>query len=344
MGIILQKEDLDKLWSNVYYGRLNNAINVYCYSSNSWDDIETHLNGYPGVEHISSNITKAICYVFNLPEGMSFYKESCKYLYYWIGDKLLHNLKDPSQFSNAIDTLYDKLNDRTENNKCNYHFTHTGKDAFTKRKVVYDYSQNYETMKRDLGVLETSCNNEYLKELNNYVNKYKSVFDDCLNNQDLYCSEFKNIFSNYDYSDLSNLKCKLKEDTTIHSPHPQSERNPQQEDSPVSSSEQAQDMDHLISGPELSPPDDTSPIRNSKIFMYSTFPFVAISLICYMLYRFTPLWSIIRSHMIKKQISEHMLDENDTNDIQENTYEIGQTNSDEKRIFVSYLPSKYLCS
>lgn len=48
--------------------------------------------------------------------------------------------------------------------------------------------------------------------------------------------------------------------------------------------------------------------------------------------------------MIKKQISEHMLDENDTNDIQENTYEIGQTNSDEKRIFVSYLPSKYLCS
>ncbi|GAB69356.1 CYIR protein [Plasmodium cynomolgi strain B] len=183
MTRILQKQDLDKLPSNLIYYKFNNGWGNCSYFDSS-EEIKNILNAYSGIGNYIDNIVNSLCYVSDMNENNSFYKERCHFLYYWIGDILFNNLEDVTSFSNVMNTIYTELQKFNLEDNCNIIYTDISKNFFDQRKIIYDYSQNYATIKQDLRDYGNSCSQEYYDYVGKIVSTYNIVDINCKSNSD----------------------------------------------------------------------------------------------------------------------------------------------------------------
>ncbi|SBT54257.1 PIR Superfamily Protein [Plasmodium ovale wallikeri] len=77
---------------------------------------------------------------------------------------------------------------------------------------MHDFSSDYESYKMDLAHPNVSCNANYKNYLDNYVEKYKSVYSNCKIEQkkDKHCEEFHKFLGDKNYGELSILSCVLE--------------------------------------------------------------------------------------------------------------------------------------
>ncbi|KMZ82468.1 hypothetical protein PVIIG_06231 [Plasmodium vivax India VII] len=81
-----------------------------------------------------------------------------------------------------------------------------------KFKVIFDYSQDYDTYMEQLTQDSLKCTENYKNYLQNYVNSYKELQTECESehNSYKYCDDFKKYISNKDPKHLSTRISKLK--------------------------------------------------------------------------------------------------------------------------------------
>ncbi|SCO65546.1 VIR protein [Plasmodium vivax] len=307
MAKILQKDDLEKLPSNLIFYKFNNGWDR-CSHFPSSGEIKDKLKEYTDIKNYSDNIVKAMCYVSKMEKGDPFYDERCHFLYYWIGDMLSNKLKDDTSFSNVMNTIYTELKKFKVEDNCNIIYPDISKLFFDQRKIIYDYSQNYATIKQDFQDYGKSCSQEYYDYVGNIVRTYNIVHTNCESTTDLYCKELKTMFDKYNHQELSNLNC-----TLVHVPKPvagasdqvssfeqRSPRGPSlREQPPNDHSLQEETASGFVptSEEKLLPSSDEASPRGSNIFMSSAVPVMGVSLAGFVLHKFTPLSSWIRNSL-----------------------------------------------
>ncbi|SBT84492.1 PIR protein, partial [Plasmodium ovale] len=334
--------DIEILDSNISYGRFNKKWGI-CDASAIEKELESELQDALGLQEVFDKLAKALCYVNEMPGSNSFYDERCNYLYYWMGDILVTNLKDKTLFSGVIDILYQTLSKFIVTNACTRISSNTDKDVFKKMKLVYDYSQNYNGIMKSLGDRNNLCNKDYHNYLNETVNAYKEMYNSCKEPKDTYCDLFKDIFETSKYESLSSLKCKVQEDPSNHLRASGVRSNSDEARIHMGDSQQS----GIVSregGPQqyqLGGTFVTEELNDSSsLFMYAIFPLIGMTLICFVLYRFTPLVSWIREYLIRKKVIKRDIEDTGTDEIIEIFSEGKHTNSGRKLLNITYNSSR----
>ncbi|KNA01489.1 variable surface protein Vir7-like protein [Plasmodium vivax North Korean] len=295
MERILQ-QDLEKLPSNLIFYKLDKGRDLCSYIPAS-EEIKDKLRAYAGIENYSDKILKALCYISKMKNNDPFYNERCHFLYYWIGDILSNNLKGVALFSKAMNTIYTELQKLNVEDNCNIIYPDISKLFFDQRKIIYDYSQNYATIKQDFQDYGKSCSQEYYYYVEKIVSTYNIVHDNCENTSDIYCDELKTMFDKYNHQDLSKLKCTLVQ----HVPKPVAGESdqvqsfgqgslrghplPEQPSNDRALQEETASGFFPTPGEKVLPSADEASPRGSNIFMSSAVPVMGVSFAGFVLHK-----------------------------------------------------------
>ncbi|ANQ10461.1 KIR protein [Plasmodium coatneyi] len=148
----------------------------------------------------------------------SFNKSLCHFLYYWLGKEVWESngSLSSSKFLEVMKKIYEALQlfnvkdnckllyDDTTPNKLPSTTTNLTKDLFGYRKTVFDFTFDYEGIKKKLAIVDNnSCDEGYYKHLAAAKTALEIVKQDCEGkgpkwDKDPYCKEFRNKY------DLSN--------------------------------------------------------------------------------------------------------------------------------------------
>ncbi|KMZ86067.1 hypothetical protein PVBG_05466 [Plasmodium vivax Brazil I] len=177
------------------------------------------LDTYPGLQQVSDKILKAVCYVYNKSKRDDLGVSTCNFLYFWFGNMLINNLKNPRFFAEAIIDLFRNLNENGNKQICNLPYTITDEGHFKKIKLIFDYFEDYESYKLDLGTHIRSCNKDYYTFLKRYVDTYNQFYKECIQQyeQNKYCEVFREKYDTSKHDQLYSWSCNLKE--TSPEPH-----------------------------------------------------------------------------------------------------------------------------
>ncbi|SBT52539.1 PIR Superfamily Protein [Plasmodium ovale wallikeri] len=329
------EKKLESLPSYIFYGKLTEGRG-YCNEFDIVDSIHEGLYKYTDIQNVSYNLARALCTVSYIKDDDMSYTERCHFLYYWIGDTLYKYLKSEHLFSPIIDELYTAANKFKVPNKCNIIYHNISKDFFNKRKIVYDYIQNYKTIKQSLTDHGYSCNREYKNYISKSVRIYNEVYNTCNGNSDTYCMKFQENFTKYNHDELSKLSCNLEQERPVEPPRvgARGSLNDAELDIPSPQFHVAAVAPHL--GSVGLPSEGASSSKRSDAVMSVIFPIIGIFLVCFTLYRFTPLWPWIHSYLIRKKIIRRNIEDIEPLELMKHTSEKDQRNFCRARFNVAY--------
>ncbi|SBT00893.1 PIR Superfamily Protein, partial [Plasmodium malariae] len=266
MSGVLQESFIKSLPSNRYY-RTNFELEAdYCYhfeNNNGFEEARSKLINHENVKSIQNKLTKALCSVAFINEGVVC-TEKCRNLYYWLGNELLLNKIEENVFLEVIGMLIEFSNALYERYKCKcIFFTDVNKEKFEKMKIVYDYCIDYDNIK---GTLE-GHNNKCTKEFNDYLLKansaYNEIYNCTKNNPEMYCMQLKTHVSSCFKKKLSPLTCKIEEVSAQEKGLSQYDTN-------------HFDPTYVINASNFS---------SSQIFLFFVLPFIGIFFIGFLLYK-----------------------------------------------------------
>ncbi|KMZ77195.1 hypothetical protein PVIIG_06345 [Plasmodium vivax India VII] len=212
MGNILGDDSLKLLRTKRNYKKFDEEYGT-CKGVMFYPAATEELSDFGGFPLISDKILKAVCYVYNESKTSNFDDDTCNFLYFWLGNMLFSNLKDTKFVSEVIIRLYQRLNENPNQSVCDIpHISMQEKD-FQRIKLIFDYSQDYYNYKLDLASYNPPCNGEYRKYLTTYVDNYKHLYKECIeqNQRHSYCTEFLKYYDVTKHGDLYSWKCNLTE-------------------------------------------------------------------------------------------------------------------------------------
>ncbi|EDL42654.1 variable surface protein Vir27-like, truncated, partial [Plasmodium vivax] len=342
------KDDLEELESKfLYYNRFIEANELYCSNGFPYDEIKKKIKRYVNDDKISEELVNGIC-SFNIQKVGQFCNTLCDYFYYWIGDKIYNLVSNENDFTETINTLYTELSRYAKEDKCKCNSKHETNENFKKIKIAYDYSNDYETIKEHLETNNNMCDADYNKYLNNAVEAYNSVREDC--NKDIqpqYCIQLTSFISDFFENTLSPLQCDLRNvHREVQRKHSSSSTEfsvlgdppaiPPHEDMPEDGASISATTDTVM--PEIkesiSVPTDK---YMSKIITNVSFPIGAASTML-LLYKFTPVGSFFRRNLGKNKVMDQTMNSSMIGAIGGYIYNNDQTYLGRHRYNLSYSP------
>ncbi|SBT57426.1 PIR Superfamily Protein [Plasmodium ovale wallikeri] len=251
---------------------------------------------YPLCVKFLRNFDKVI---FRLLLNADDKEEECKSLNYWLYDTANKNTLEGNEnditSSDIITKLHGIWKNFDINENCDIELYKIKKDDFDNMKTLYYYARDYKTIKNKIKDSGNNCSEVY----HTYIEKGKEAYRDinimCLreNPEDevtaKICNEFNYIKGMNSDEDLSKLTCNKTEIIPIQE-------------------EEEEDPELVQHGLGESVSDGTS----SSTAMGIIFPFLGITLILFMLYKFSPFGPWLRSYLIKKKLIRYNIDENET--------------------------------
>ncbi|KMZ86075.1 hypothetical protein PVBG_05474 [Plasmodium vivax Brazil I] len=177
-----------------------------------YNNTEFRLRDYKDLHDFSDKIMKALCYVYNESASSSFDKNICDYLYYWLSDIIVTHLKNKSLYIQILAMLYDVLYNNKGERICNKIDYKINENGIKKFKLIFDYSQDYNTYMTQLTQDNHKCTENYKDYLQKYVDSYNELKSECgrYDNSYNYCGNFKTYISNKDPIHLSTWIRKLE--------------------------------------------------------------------------------------------------------------------------------------
>ncbi|GAB69842.1 hypothetical protein PCYB_005910, partial [Plasmodium cynomolgi strain B] len=177
-----------------------------------YDTAETVLNANDGLQNVSEQILKALCYVYIKSLGDQPVNHICNFLFYWLGDILLKNLDNKLSYYRVIHELLAILKNHNNDQICKFTYTYMDEDIFKKIKLIFGYTEDYVNYVLDLANPNSVCNEQYNLYLTTYVETYKESYAKCIvqNETDKYCEAFKKYYNYEKHSKLHNWSCTLK--------------------------------------------------------------------------------------------------------------------------------------
>ncbi|ANQ07436.1 KIR protein [Plasmodium coatneyi] len=176
------------------------------------------LGNYPSVSSYAVKIAKAQCCASHLGGKDSADNEYCHYLYFWTGELLSGKLKDPD-FKKAMEEIYKEMENYDSRFNCKNLCPNVNKDEFDKRKVAYEYLQNYATIHQKLTENNKFCDSICSDYLMSTYKTYSEVYEKCVpltSNSEAYCTTFLKEHAQHQDGDqqklqkLQELKCSTK--------------------------------------------------------------------------------------------------------------------------------------
>ncbi|SBT83361.1 PIR protein [Plasmodium ovale] len=277
-------DDLDSLPSRLSYYYFDKFIG---YTENNdehgyWSFIEKWFPKYQSISSIYETLLNGFRYASYMKNSRFSYEERWDYLYFWMGEKIFHIIEDSSILS-GVRGIYDSVRKKFDNS---YHNTYEDSEItmenFKTLKLMYDYSQDYDTIENKIKTNNFQCNTKSKNYIKDGYTAYKQLKDTCPTSSEVYCKIFNSIKKIYIKKELSELICS---EVTSPPMHANGER-----ESSASESHSA-----------LEPVDGTLPHGTSHLPMAVTFPLLGILLILFISYKFTPIgsWFLHPKHKVK---------------------------------------------
>ncbi|GAB69945.1 hypothetical protein PCYB_006940, partial [Plasmodium cynomolgi strain B] len=158
-------------------------------------------------------IVSALCYIYNekRKDTEVFNEELCRYLYYWLGDKINSLKYDKRIFKQIIRMIYGELNNNTEMIVvCSYHdYNIYDLDKYETHKLLFNYSKDFQNIENDTRDNQRPCDEYYYKFIEKYISIYKQAHSECKNKtkHQFFCNYFSRLFQENEYNKLSSFTC-----------------------------------------------------------------------------------------------------------------------------------------
>ncbi|ANQ08725.1 Variable surface protein Vir7-like protein, partial [Plasmodium coatneyi] len=199
-----------------YYDKFKDEIDS-CYhlnNSNFAESIKDTLNGETHVKGYGDSTVEAWCYAIMNQTPGQFYSSPCHFLYYWIGEKVL-TAKGSTLWKDIMETIYNELKNPPKGNNCEKIYEDIDEGTFRHMKNVYEYRENYQTIKQQLEGHLDSCDSDLASYLGDIHTSYQALKAECPDDKDngkQYCTDFKQLFDDAKYKTLLEQKCQVVSD------------------------------------------------------------------------------------------------------------------------------------
>ncbi|SBT55305.1 PIR Superfamily Protein [Plasmodium ovale wallikeri] len=334
-----QYEFLNELPAHKFYEELDKEKDIQQYYDKCYL-IKTYYPGNNDLLKICGKLYRNLKILYDIINEDILQDKRCDYLNNWIYNEVIEkfDISDSYIYSNKIITYmtynWDSfIRSADILNKCFFEKHIMNKQEFTKKKVLFDDTENYNSIKTKINNNDYENNSNYYKYITeNYYLKSLIESECSCDNNNMFCIKFHK----YNEENGKDKLCSLKCNEAITSPSPKEKTDLQctvsekvEED--TKDEEELKYVDNeTLDDVTLSNP--TGAIVTIPILL----TFICIFLLVFFLYKFTPyglrLYEIIQR---KKKCSNHIYEET-VNDILKNTSASDQINSDDMRYNVYY--------
>ncbi|SBT83803.1 PIR protein [Plasmodium ovale] len=280
--------------------------------------------------------------IYRSLESDSHDNEKCKNLNYWLYHTVIqkypHITEDKISSSDIIRKLHEAWKKYDFDDKCKFDMYKLKKTDFFYMKALYDYARDFDIIKSRVSLSSGKCFEDYYgyiekgKNAYSYFNNKCSVEIEAVVDMSEVCKEFLYVKSIEKSPELSTLTCEkvgksqLRKEGRGDAQHHLEEGNPRDHgDSHL----QHEGEDALSS--EVS-----SDFTLSHASLAIGFPLLVISLIFFILYKFTPLGSWLRSYLLRKNIHIYNMNGDVLQEFSSSTNEISSRNGMNNDHHISY--------
>ncbi|ANQ05987.1 KIR protein [Plasmodium coatneyi] len=161
------------------------------------NDVLLALQPYSQSDGCAKKIGYAWYHGVEKKQGRSLLDDKyCGALYFWIGEQVFKELKGQnSQFQNVMEKVYKALKSSCSNITYNKLYSRNNESDFKKRKTIFDYWNNHETIKNYLAEGKGSCGGKYYNYLDKIGNDYNNMNSHCASHtDDEFCKKINDIF------------------------------------------------------------------------------------------------------------------------------------------------------
>ncbi|SBT59538.1 PIR Superfamily Protein [Plasmodium ovale wallikeri] len=264
------------------------------------ESIKYVFTTYPGIEKICRGLAEHMSLIYrddNNDDNNTKIKD-CRYLFYWMHEQVV---KIKKHNKNTLYYWYihylieawkymNKILDKSNSNVCNLEYYDTNNENIKKRKMLYDYCENYNYLQNDI-FTGKYCDSYYyyLKKIDNLYNNFKEVWS--VNNGNI-PEYIKDCEKNKPSDLLQAPSCRnverLGENVKINESYIY---------------DWDEGFEYLFHFPPSS--DDSYGV------VYTMIPILGIFFFFLLLYKFTPVGSILRSLLLRKKITQGAIDNNE---------------------------------
>ncbi|SBT79049.1 PIR protein [Plasmodium ovale] len=288
-----------------------------------WEEIEEKLKKIDGMSTSSEKFKRAFCHVYYMKSMMSSYEHRWNYLFYWTGFNAFKNVKNSALFRDVMNILkgIKKKFDGIDIN--DYDISNIDEDKFNSLKIIYDYFQNFEDIKRAISQPTYLCSAKYKSYIEDGFNEYQKIESACTSSSESYCSIFKDIKQRFSDVILTKLECPRVRGAELVDRGQSATIQGQQG---LASELQGRQGTHMgILDASVGSGAGTSSNDNTTVAII--FPFLGILLSFFILYKFTPFGPWLRTHVLWKKIIRSGTDEGETQELLTHTYNSENINS-----------------
>ncbi|SBT74048.1 PIR protein [Plasmodium ovale] len=300
--------------------------------------IKNELNDYVGIQDLCMAVT-GILTDFNKSRITPLFEdEECRVFNYWMYHHLYNKLierNDSRSVPLFIVKFLESRKEYTKDDKCTIDVSLNPKDYFIKTQMLHDYALDYKTIKNKVESTGAECSKSYNDYIVKHSENYNEVKEQCRTNENLpYCTLLKKIREH-----LLPLRACRQKDPTLSTAH--GEVMPQSFQGPLSEEGRADEFGRRMGDENpgelhLTPTAQTDITANSSTIMSIVFPVLGIFSSFFILHRFTPTGSLLNTYLLKKKKFITDVDEGETEEMLENTYEYMDTNMEYDTHHIGY--------
>ncbi|SBS95601.1 PIR Superfamily Protein [Plasmodium ovale curtisi] len=345
--MVEEDKDLADLPSFRFYAELDKGYEnlLYGYDDFFEDFVKVRLKNSEHISNIKESLLNAFIYIANMRSRHNQYDDRWDYLYYWTGDKVYKIVQNVSDFKDIMGVI-DSLKTHVDNNSGKYNddLFKIEKDQFINLKKLYDYSQNYQAIKLKTAPYDYKCSYLYNKYIKDSYELYSRIKTECSSDTRTtpYCRIFRNIEINNLKDNTSRLLCFHVHDPIISEEKGTGRQQALDEksrlrgsgDGAFSMGTRGGSLEHYSSG---SQDNETSAI-NSGNPTAIILPVLGLFIMSFLLYKFTPLKTMIHNHFIRKKINQWDADADTIEESLIDKYEIEDDNSEMNSNHIGYIP------
>ncbi|ANQ10447.1 KIR protein [Plasmodium coatneyi] len=202
-----------------YYDELDIGADS-CDNDNILDTMKELLKQHIVYDTPADKIVRGWCSAFERRDRSISISEYSHALYYWIGGILLSGQWNVYDLADLMKELYQELERWKPIAGCNNIYPNITKDIFNERKQIFEYLQEYNTMKEQLTKRTGSpstpipkCTKAYADHLKEVIDALTKEHTKCSGpdkgDSDPYCTDFLKMCQQCTPQELSNLKCEV---------------------------------------------------------------------------------------------------------------------------------------
>ncbi|ANQ10717.1 Uncharacterized protein PCOAH_00047720 [Plasmodium coatneyi] len=170
---------------------------LYC-SLDLKEKVKVALSTWNNDENLAPRIVSNYYHACNKEKGKedtATYYDPCKFLFFWIGDKIKDKFREKIQLSPLMGAIYKALEElpfsNTPKRKCTPIYSSITKDRFPEAKILFDYYYDYNKIQNGRVYSNYPCNDKYKSSYEKAETTYGKVKQECMSTSgDPYCTKF----------------------------------------------------------------------------------------------------------------------------------------------------------